>query len=182
MAAWHLPSWPTLARTAARGVAWATDIAAIVVLCFVAQKWTATCGAVAPGIIGAVIALLNDSWQMVAFADRSLGVASMGPHRTLMLDVFSLAVSLGGVVLMLVFNVQGKEVHELARHAGEEGEGDGGGTTFHRSTMAWLGLWLLTVILVFRVGFAVWACADCYKEYQRDARRYSRRANVDQGP
>lgn len=55
MAAWHLPGWATLARTAARGAAWATDVAAIVVLCFVAQKWTATCGAVAPGIIGVSI-------------------------------------------------------------------------------------------------------------------------------
>ncbi|KHN99754.1 uncharacterized protein MAM_02607 [Metarhizium album ARSEF 1941] len=195
MAEWHLPSWPwpTLARTLARGLAWTTDIAAIVVLCFVAQTWTATCGAVAPGIIGvsdtrplgaasserasraddvgspqAVVALLNDSWQMVAFADGSLGFASTRPHRTLMYDVFSLAVTLGGIVLMIVSNVQGG------------GAVDGGGIDLHKSTMAWLGMWLLTVVIVFRAGFALWACADCYKEYQRDARRYSGRTEFEQ--
>ncbi|QLI63643.1 uncharacterized protein G6M90_00g017220 [Metarhizium brunneum] len=181
MAAWHLPGWATLARTAARGAAWATDVAAIVVLCFVAQKWTATCGAVAPGIIGAVIALLSDSWQMVAFADRRLGVAPTKPHRTLMHDVFSLAVTLGGVALMLVSNVPGGEGRDPASHAGDEGPG-AGGIALRRSTMAWLGLWLLTVIIVFRVGFAAWSCADCYKEYQRDERHASRRADAEQGP
>lgn len=82
---------------------------------------------------------------MVAFADRRLGVAPTKPHRTLMHDVFSLAVTLGGVALMLVSNVPGREGRDPARHAGDEGPG--GGIALRRSTMAWLGLWLLTVIM-----------------------------------
>lgn len=78
---------------------------------------------------------------MVAFADRRLGVAPTRPHRTLMHDVFSLAVTLGGVALMLVSNVPGGEGRDPARNPGD------GGIALRRSTMAWLGLWLLTVIM-----------------------------------
>ncbi|TWU73201.1 hypothetical protein ED733_004397 [Metarhizium rileyi] len=142
MARWHLSSWRMLIRTVARGLAWVTDIAAIVVLCFVAQRWTTTCGAVTPGIIGAVIALLNDSWQMVAFTDRSLGLEPMKPHRTLMHDIFSLAITLGGIVLMVVSNVQGKDADESVDYKGEESDE----IKLNKSTMAWLGLWLLVVV------------------------------------
>lgn len=80
---------------------------------------------------------------MVAFADRSLGFEPMKPHRTLMHDIFSMAVILGGIVLMLVSNVPGKDADELVSYIGEES----GGIKFHKSTMAWVGMWLLGVVL-----------------------------------
>lgn len=80
---------------------------------------------------------------MVAFADRTLGFEPMKPHRTLMHDIFSLAVTLGGIVLMLVSNVQSQDADELVSYIGA----DGGGIKFHRSTMTWIGTWLLTIVM-----------------------------------
>lgn len=80
---------------------------------------------------------------MVAFADRSLGFEPMKPHRTLMHDIFSMAVTLGGIVLMLVSNAQGKGADELVSYIGVESSG----IKFRRSTMAWVGMWLLGVVM-----------------------------------
>ena len=52
MAEWRSWSWPKFVATVARGIAWAVDVVAIVVLCFIAQRWIDTAGTMAPAIVG----------------------------------------------------------------------------------------------------------------------------------
>jgi hypothetical protein len=47
------------------------------------------------------IAILNDSWIVVANIDRALGFQQLSPARALLHDLFSLAVSLGGIVMII---------------------------------------------------------------------------------
>lgn len=173
---WRFPGWLMLARALARGLAWATDIVAIVVLCFVAQRWTATCGAVAPGIVGSVIALLIDSWQTVASAGQSFGFEPMKPHRTLVYDTFSFAVTLGGLVLMLVSNATAQQGDEQVDYFGQ----DAGSIHFRKSSMTSVAIRLLGVVIAWRIGFTMWACVDCYKNYQQAARRHERLTEVEE--
>jgi ABC-type molybdate transport system permease subunit len=81
---------------------------------------------------------------MVAFADRSLGFEPMKPHRTLMHDVFSFAVTLGGVVIMLASNVQGKDAQEVVVYYTDAESGE---INFRRSATAWVAIWLLVVVM-----------------------------------
>lgn len=47
------------------------------------------------------IALLNDSWQMVSIADRVMGFPPLPPGRAMLHDMFSMAICMGGVVLII---------------------------------------------------------------------------------
>jgi hypothetical protein len=80
---------------------------------------------------------------MVAFADRSMGFEPMKPHQTLMHDIFSLAVTLGGIMLMTISHVQKPEGEEVISYDGL----DTGEVHIRRLTMAWLGMGLLAVIM-----------------------------------
>lgn len=49
----------------------------------------------------AAIAILNDSWIVVAKLDRGLGFHPLSPARALLHDLFALAISLGGIVMII---------------------------------------------------------------------------------
>jgi hypothetical protein len=45
--------------------------------------------------------MLNDSWEMVSILDSSHGFVRLSHTRVLMHDLFSLALTVGGIVLVL---------------------------------------------------------------------------------
>lgn len=45
--------------------------------------------------------MLNDSWEMVSILDSSHGFIRLSHTRVLMHDLFSLALTIGGIVLIL---------------------------------------------------------------------------------
>lgn len=45
--------------------------------------------------------MLNDSWEMVSILDRSHGFVRLSHTRVLMHDLFALALTVGGIVLVL---------------------------------------------------------------------------------
>ncbi|KAG5984532.1 hypothetical protein E4U43_006169 [Claviceps pusilla] len=166
----HFPGRTTLARTLARGSAWLTDIFAVVILSFVGQRWSETGGAVAPGIIGTILALLVDSWQTVALSSTPSPspfprAEPMKPGATVVCDALSFAVSLGGISSLLVSSVV----------AGDESGGDGeadcpgayrkGDTRFGKSSMILVAMWFLGAVVFWRIGLAIWACIDWYKSH-----------------
>ncbi|PHH91841.1 hypothetical protein CDD83_10091 [Cordyceps sp. RAO-2017] len=104
MTPWRFPGWPDLTRALARALGWVTALASIIIMGYIVRRWTDAGGAIVPGIVGAAVALLTDSWQMLALGDRQLGFPAMSPARAALHDTFSLAFSLGGVVMILLSN------------------------------------------------------------------------------
>ncbi|KAK0388919.1 hypothetical protein NLU13_2496 [Sarocladium strictum] len=92
--------WDSL-QAVARMVGWLTSIAALVVMAYVINKWPRSGGAVAAAMVGTGVAILNDSWEMVSILDRSGGFIRLSHTRVLMHDLFSLALTVGGIVLVL---------------------------------------------------------------------------------
>lgn len=47
------------------------------------------------------VSLLNDSWQMVALTNNSRGFVALPPARAMLHDLVSMAICLGGLVLVI---------------------------------------------------------------------------------
>ncbi|KAK2601960.1 hypothetical protein QQS21_004473 [Conoideocrella luteorostrata] len=82
---------------------------------------------------------------------------------------------MGGMVLMLVSKATQKDAYEDVNYSGE----NNGGIHFRKSSMAVVAMWLLGAVIVWRVGFGIWACADCYKDHQQEAQRYGRTPHAE---
>ncbi|KAG5985006.1 hypothetical protein E4U55_002113 [Claviceps digitariae] len=184
MAGRHFSGCLILARTLARGSAWLTDIFAIVILSFVAQRWTETCGAVAPGLVGTVIALLVDSWQTVAFSSAhalsSSGVKPMKPGTTAMYDALSFALTLGGMASLLVSSILAQEGEDGdADYPGEYRRGD---VRFRKSSMTLVSMWFLGAVICWRIGLALWAGIDWYQSHQQEVAEQPESSEVEDAP
>ncbi|ETS01911.1 hypothetical protein M419DRAFT_80298 [Trichoderma reesei RUT C-30] len=95
------PSFYGIVQIVARTAAWMTSVTTLVILAFIINQWPDKGGAIAAGLVGSAIAILNDSWIVVANIDRALGFQQLSPARALLHDLFSLAVSLGGIVMII---------------------------------------------------------------------------------
>ncbi|KND86551.1 hypothetical protein TOPH_08812 [Tolypocladium ophioglossoides CBS 100239] len=171
MAPWRFPGWPSLAQAGARAVGWLTDLVTIVVMSYIAQRWPDARGDVAPGILGAAIALLTDSWQAVALADRTLGFPPMPTGRAMAHDMFALGVSLGGLVSVLVLGLRGAEDEWDDGQSVRHGVHGGDRRRFARGTMVIVAVWSLAGVVVWRMLFGMLACWDFHKKFQTAQRR-----------
>ena len=95
------------------------------------------------------MALLNDSWQMVSVADRSIGFPPLAPGRALLHDMFSMAICMGGVVL-IVFSGYAMSDEERAAHEEQRLqnlEKYGQRDTFDPIAMLRTGQWFLVAVV-----------------------------------
>ncbi|KAG5953922.1 hypothetical protein E4U53_007834 [Claviceps sorghi] len=144
-----------LCEVLARGAAWLTDVCGIVVVSFVAQRWTETCGAVAPGMAGILVALLVDSWQTVALSGHPLaGVAPMGPGTTVVCDAVAFAVTLGGISSLLVSSITDGEGDEDYLGYGRRGD-----LRFGRASMTVASMWFMGAVFYAGQEELAW-CLD----------------------
>ncbi|KAI9166447.1 hypothetical protein HJFPF1_02549 [Paramyrothecium foliicola] len=90
-----------------RFIGWIVDVISVVVLGYIAHRWPKRGGTIAAGMIGSCLAMLNDSIEVAGLLDRSRNWPRLAPPRVLLYDLLSLAVSLGGIILIL-FSELGK--------------------------------------------------------------------------
>ncbi|CAM1505041.1 Fc.00g106780.m01.CDS01 [Cosmosporella sp. VM-42] len=102
----RLPEPYALAQAGARAIAWLTAFTAIVVLAFVGNCWPGSGQAIIAGLIGSAMAMLNDSWEVAAIMDSSpAGFPRLTTGRRVLHDLFSLAICIGGIIMMWVSSV-----------------------------------------------------------------------------
>ncbi|KAM0253900.1 hypothetical protein ACHAQJ_007075 [Trichoderma viride] len=97
----YCPGSYGIVQIVARAVGWMTAVTTLVILAFIINQWSDKGGAIAAGLVGSAIAILNDSWIVVAKLDRALGFRPLSPARALLHDLFSLAISLGGIIMII---------------------------------------------------------------------------------
>jgi hypothetical protein len=133
------PRWAQkLVVAAARLVAWLTDLAAILVLAYIIKCWPSSGGAVSAGIVGSVIALLNDSWEMIANADPTRNFIPLTAPRAVLHDLFSMGICMGGLILLLFSDIREKR----AREGGDDFADDWG----QKRTLFGVAQWFLAAI------------------------------------
>lgn len=93
----------------------------------------------------ASLGVINDSWEIIPLTEPGRDRECLSPGRGLAIDLLSLAVTLGGTVLLLFsepgFSGRGK--HGIGGDARLRGNGD----KFSRETMMSAALWNLVVVM-----------------------------------
>ncbi|KAH7208802.1 hypothetical protein DER44DRAFT_808895 [Fusarium oxysporum] len=88
-----------------RLIAWITSLASILLLAFVCKEWPSKSQVIIAGAVGCAIAMLNDSWEVLAVTDASFTVPRLATSRRVLHDLFSLALCVGGIIMMWVSNI-----------------------------------------------------------------------------
>ncbi|KAF5715623.1 hypothetical protein FGLOB1_2982 [Fusarium globosum] len=88
-----------------RLIAWITSLASILMLAFVCKEWPSKSQVIIAGAVGCAIAMLNDSWDVLAVTDASFTVPRLATSRRVLHDLFSLALCVGGIIMMWVSNI-----------------------------------------------------------------------------
>ncbi|CAH0047856.1 unnamed protein product [Clonostachys solani] len=109
----QLPTLYALLHSGARLLGWLTDLGAIVILGYIVRCWPEKGGTVAAGLVGSAIALLNDSWEMVSNVDTTGNFVPLSPPRAVLHDLFSLAVCMGGLMLLLFSDLRDQNVSQM---------------------------------------------------------------------
>ena len=88
--------------------------------------------------------MLNDSWQMVASAERLEDFPMLAPARLLLHDVFSLVVTIGGILLLVFIATDGEDRDrlgdELKSTASEEDD------EFSKEVMIRKAIWFMVAV------------------------------------
>ncbi|KAM6527223.1 hypothetical protein FSOLCH5_003294 [Fusarium solani] len=100
-----LPRVYALLNAGVRLVAWLTSLAAVLMLAYVGKEWPSKSQVVVAGALGCAIAMLNDSWDMLATTDASMVVPRLAASRRVLHDLFSMALCVGGIIMMWVSNI-----------------------------------------------------------------------------
>ncbi|KAM0561965.1 hypothetical protein ACHAPJ_002406 [Fusarium lateritium] len=94
-----------LLHAGVRLIAWITSLAAILLLAYVCKEWSSKSQVIIAGAVGCAIAMLNDSWEILAVTDASFTVPRLATSRRVLHDLFSLALCVGGIIMMWVSNI-----------------------------------------------------------------------------
>ncbi|TQV92481.1 hypothetical protein V2A60_007167 [Cordyceps javanica] len=171
-------------QAVARALGWATSIAAMVVMGFIANRWPGKIGSVAGGMIGISIAILNDSWQMVSVTNRAMGFQALTPARAMLHDVVSLAISLGGLVLIIFTGASstGKKDDDDDRDLQYSSSLDHAhyGVAFTLPSLMNAAHWFLVGVILWRFLFAVWGCYDCVQIATPEQQRLRYRRQMEE--
>ncbi|KAI8671735.1 hypothetical protein NCS57_00649600 [Fusarium keratoplasticum] len=137
-----LPRVYALLNAGVRLVAWLTSLAAVLMLAYVGKEWPSKGQVVIAGALGCAIAMLNDSWDMLATTDASMVVPRLAASRRVLHDLFSMALCVGGIIMMWVSNIS------LSPEK----------TSEQRRQEMWImmALWTLIAVVAWRLIFAVW--------------------------
>ncbi|PTB66145.1 hypothetical protein BBK36DRAFT_1200183 [Trichoderma citrinoviride] len=181
------PSFYGIVQIVARTAAWMTSVTTLVILAFIINQWPDKGGAIAAGLVGSAIAILNDSWIVVANIDRALGFRQLSPARALLHDLFSLAVSLGGIV-MIIFSRYSYAADGFAALDSDSAPqvASGVGQTdvisregFSQVHMMAIAVWLLTSVVICRFVFIIWGGFECLYEFRQIHAQPLRRREQD---
>jgi hypothetical protein len=173
----------TWLQLALRFVGWAAAVISVVVLGYMAHRWPGRGSTIAAGMIGACLAMLNDSIEIAGMLDQAHSYARLAPPRVLLYDLLSLAVSLGGIILIL-FSELGKAYSwvgwSMKPDSWEDDEDEDDSPRPSRRLMTILAMWMLGVVALWRFIFCIWACCDSssnarsFSRAQREVRRRQR--------
>uniref|UniRef100_A0A8H7K3W4 Uncharacterized protein n=1 Tax=Bionectria ochroleuca TaxID=29856 RepID=A0A8H7K3W4_BIOOC len=161
----QLPTLYALLHSGVRLLGWLTDLGAIVILGYIVRCWPEKGGTVAAGLVGTAIALLNDSWEMVSNVDTTGNFVPLSPPRAVLHDLFSLAVCMGGLMLLLFSDLRDQNVSQMVvfsnyRIRAEEIEaGRTIWNTKHEMFRAAQGF--VAAVAAFRFLFSVWGACSC---------------------
>lgn len=106
-------------------------------------------------LLQSAIAILNDSWIVVAKLDRALGFNPLSPARAVLHDLFALAISVGGIV-MIVFSRYTYQVDGFAALDSDSSPQVTGGLGdpdvisregFSQNRMLAISVWMLTAVV-----------------------------------
>lgn len=92
---------PQIALAVARLLGWLTSLATLLALAYLVRRWSDKGGSAAAGFLGIAVAMLTDSWEVIAQLDPTYNFPPMKAPRAVMHDLFSLAVCVGGLMLMV---------------------------------------------------------------------------------
>ncbi|KOS21723.1 hypothetical protein ESCO_001489 [Escovopsis weberi] len=160
------------AQIAARVLGWATAAADLCILAYTINEWPDKGVAMAAGIAGSSMAMLNDSWIIFSKIDTQLGFNPMSHARVVVHDLFTLAVSLGGVVMIVfsryTFGSDGMMVPSGggSRGGGWKGQDDVDEDAARHGTSLYQMLW--------RFVFVIWGLFDCFGELRTTRYRFVR--------
>lgn len=85
--------------------------------------------------------MLNDSWQMVAIADRFPDLPPIPPQRLIFHDIFAFLICLGGV-LLVVFKNHSVTIYGPAGEALDDGTAD----EFSQAALTSKAVWFLAAV------------------------------------
>lgn len=159
-----LPAHYGLMQAGVRSVSWATGLVAILMLGYVGKTWPDKGQVIVAGLMGSAIAMLNDSWEVVALTDTWQTLPRLSTSRRVLHDLFSLALSVGGIIMMWVSNIQ----------IGDTGDTQ---TASERRQEKYLmaAMWGLLAQVAWRFVHVIWGCVDCSRDARAADRRRRRR-------
>lgn len=85
--------------------------------------------------------MINDSWEMVAHVDLTRNFHPLAPPRAVMNDLFSLAVCMGGLMLLIFADIREEREADITHDFGLGGDW---GKKRHLMTLA---QWLLAAVV-----------------------------------
>ncbi|KAI6785352.1 uncharacterized protein J7T54_006994 [Emericellopsis cladophorae] len=104
-----------------RTAAYLVDLAALLAMGYFIWRWPSTAGAAVGGLIGCVVAALNDSWEMIAQLDPTLNFPPIKAARVVVHDLLSLAICVGGLMLLLFMDLrERREADDAAYDRGSD--------------------------------------------------------------
>ncbi|KAF4580829.1 protein kinase-like protein [Ophiocordyceps camponoti-floridani] len=145
-------------------------------LAYVVHLWSDASGVTVPGLLAAVIALLTDSWQMMALGDPQFRLPPLTAARVTIHDAFCLGLSMGDIIMILLLKFRGDykdstlDLYRQAARAAYQSP----------PREKWLGVavWSLTLMVTWRIYFIIGSCWDCYKKHRRGVAQGQRRRNL----
>lgn len=131
---------PQVALAVARLLGWLASLGTLLALSYLVRRWPDKGGTAAAAFLGLAVALLTDSWEMIAQLDPTYNFPPMKAPRAVMHDLFSLAVCVGGLMLMVFADLREERAAQV-----EDGFEKGSDWDAKRNLMD-VGQWLLAVV------------------------------------
>ncbi|KAJ6786661.1 hypothetical protein PWT90_03601 [Aphanocladium album] len=150
----------------------------MVIMGFIANRWPEKIGSIAAAMAGVAIALLNDSWQMMSVTNRSMGFDTLPPARAMLHDMVSMAICLGGIVLVIFTGTSvGKNDEYDLQHSLDYSQF---GEAFTLRKLMSAAHWFLMAVILWRLFFAVWGCYNCVQIATPEQQRLRYRRQMEE--
>merc|ERR1712000_109446 len=179
---------PQVALAVARLLGWLASLATLLAIAYLVRRWSDKGGTAAAALLGVAVAMLTDSWEMIAQLDPTYNFPPMKPPRAVMHDLFSLVVTVGGLMLMLFSDLREERAAQV-----DDSFDKGNDWNAKREVMD-VAQWMLAIVAcvtaasagkeslqltlsrIMRFFFAIWSgCACTRARRQRQFRRHGRR-------
>ena len=179
---------PQVALAVARLLGWLASLATLLAIAYLVRRWPDKGGTAAAAFLGVAVAMLTDSWEMIAQLDPTYNFPPMKAPRAVMHDLFGLVVTVGGLMLMLFSDLREERAAQV-----DDSFDKGNDWNAKREVMD-VAQWMLAIVAcvatasagkeslqltlsrIMRFFFAIWSgCACTRARRQRQFRRHGRR-------